>query len=136
MEHCHRHDVPKVLAGILHVLNACGFAQVRVPDLGKLISRVAQIGMDLDQVLEGVAHGAFHPARCDLSHGSQIASSDMDFYAHKCGFTAKLLTRVVEAAGFGPNFAKVGDLEINIIFFKGQKNPEDMNLFSIQIGAG
>jgi predicted SAM-dependent methyltransferase len=33
LEHYHRHDVPKVLAGFRHVLKAEGFAHIRVPDM-------------------------------------------------------------------------------------------------------
>src|SRR5690349_18380329 len=40
LEHYHRHDVTKVLAGFMHVLKEGGIAQIKVPDIADVM-RVA-----------------------------------------------------------------------------------------------
>ena len=39
--------------------------------------------------------------------------------------------RLQERAGFSPNFARVADLEINLIAFKGAPDPDNLRLFGI-----
>ena len=63
--------------------------------------------------------------------GRQIEASGADFFAHKTGFSDQSLTRAVEQAGFSPNFARVADLEINLIAFKGPPDPDHLRLFGI-----
>ena len=51
LEHYYRHDVPRVLAGILHVMKDGGFVQIRVPDLTELMRVTVSQGLDVDDVL-------------------------------------------------------------------------------------
>lgn len=133
LEHYFRHDVPRVLAGFRHVLRPGGFAQIRVPDLFELMRRVVQSGLDLEQTLYVSPAGPVAPLDVIYGLGSQIETSGVDFFAHKTGFSPQSLTRAVEIAGFGPNFARVGDLEINLLAFHGQPEPELARLFGLQI---
>lgn len=131
LEHYFRHDVPKVLQGFWHVLKPGGFAQIRVPDLMELMRKVLQGNMDLEDTLYVSPAGPIAPIDVLYGLGRQIEASGVDFFAHKTGFSAQSLTRAVEKAGFSPNFAKVGDLEINLIAFKGTPDPEHLRLFGI-----
>lgn len=139
LEHYFRHDVPKVLGGFFHVLKPGGFAQILVPDLMELMRRTVQGNLDLEEQLYLSNAGPIAPLDVIYGLGRQIETSGADFYAHKTGFSAQSLTRAVEKAGFGPNFAKVGDLEINLIAFKGKPDPEYLRLFGIpaqETGSG
>ena len=131
LEHYFRHDVPKVLAGFHHVLKPGGFAQIRVPDLLELMGRVVQGNLDLEQTLYVSPAGPIAPLDVIYGLGRQIEASGVDFFAHKTGFSAQSLSRAVEAAGFSPNFARVADLEINLIAFKGTPNPDHLRRFGI-----
>ena len=131
LEHYFRHDVPKVLGGFFHVLKPGGFAQIRVPDLMELMRKVLQGNMDLEDTLYVSPAGPVAPMDVIYGLGRQIETSGVDFFAHKTGFSAQSLTRAVEKVGFSPNFAKVGDLEINLIAFKGKPDPEYLRLFGI-----
>ena len=139
LEHYFRHDVPKVLGGFFHVLKPGGFAQILVPDLMELMRRTVQGNLDLEEQLYLSNAGPIAPLDVIYGLGRQIETSGADFYAHKTGFSAQSLTRAVEKAGFGPNFAKVGDLEINLIAFKGPPDPVYLRLFGIpaqETGSG
>ena len=139
LEHYFRHDVPKVLGGFFHVLKPGGFAQILVPDLMELMRRTVQGNLDLEEQLYLSNAGPIAPLDVIYGLGRQIETSGADFFAHKTGFSAQSLTRAVEKAGFGPNFAKVGDLEINLIAFKGKPDPEYLRLFGIpaqETGSG
>jgi SAM-dependent methyltransferase len=131
LEHYFRHDVPKVLGGFFHVLKPGGFAQIRVPDLTELMRRVVQGKIDLEETLYVSAAGPVAPLDVIYGLGRQIETSGVDFFAHKTGFSDQSLTRAVERAGFSPNFAKVADLEINLIAFKGAPDPDHLRRFGI-----
>lgn len=131
LEHYFRHDVPKVLGGFFHVLKPGGFAQIRVPDLVELMRRVVQGNLDLEATLYVSPAGPIAPIDVIYGFGRQIEQSGVDFFAHRTGFSDQSLTRAVERAGFSPNFARVGDLEINLIAFKGPADPDHLQLFGI-----
>ncbi len=131
LEHYFRHDVPKVLGGFFHVLKPGGFAQIRVPDLTELMRRVVQGKIDLEETLYVSPAGPIAPIDVIYGLGRQIETSGVDFFAHKTGFSDQSLTRAVERAGFSPNFARVADLEINLIAFKGAPDPDHFRLFGI-----
>lgn len=131
LEHYFRHDVPKVLAGFFHVLKPGGFAQIRVPDLIGLMTRVVQGPIDLEQTIYVSPAGPIAPLDVIYGLGRQIETSGVDFFAHKTGFSDQSLTRAVEQAGFSPNFARVADLEINLLAFKGPADPDHLRLFGL-----
>lgn len=131
LEHYFRHDVIKVLTGFFHVLKPGGFAHILVPDLIELMRTVIQKNMDLEEQLYVSALGPIAPIDVIYGFGHQIETSGNDFFAHKTGFSAQSLTRAVEKAGFSPNFAKVANLEINLIAFKGNPTPDNLRLFGL-----
>lgn len=100
LEHYFRHDARKVAAGFLHVLKPEGFAEIRVPDMQSVIEHMARTGMDLDDVLYQSAGGPITAHDVWYGYGKQIETSGVDFYAHKCGFTARSLSDLLARAGF------------------------------------
>jgi SAM-dependent methyltransferase len=100
LEHYFAHDVPKVLAGFLHVLKPDGFAEIRVPDLDLVIRTYVERNMDLDDVLYTSGAGPIMIRDVLYGFGKEIERSGVDFYAHKTGFTAKTLTGALSKAGF------------------------------------
>jgi hypothetical protein len=101
LEHYHYHEVDKVLEGFLHLLKPDGFAHIRVPDLMTLINHVATTDMELTDELYKTQAGL--PIRVmDVIYGwsRQIEASGVDFYAHKTGFSQKLLAQRLRQCGF------------------------------------
>ena len=119
LEHYYRHDVPRVLAGFLHVLKNGGFAQIRVPDLHEVMKVALERALDLEDVLYESDLGPITVLDVLYGHGEQIARSGQDFFAHKTGFTNKSLLAVLHAAGFSKVFSRTGMMEIDALAFKG-----------------
>lgn len=134
LEHYREHEVPRVLAGFLHVLKPGGWLQVRVPDLEEVFRQVVVRKLDPTDVLYISPAG---PIRVlDVVYGltSEIARSGQDWYAHKTGFSARSLQRALEAAGFGRSFTARGNLEVNMIAFKGDPDPDALRRFGLPAG--
>lgn len=131
LEHYYPHDVPRVLEGFLHVLKRGGFAQIKVPDMAELMQVVVSQSLELDDVLYQSAAGPITPLDVIYGLGRQIASSGVDFYAHRTGFTLKTLNKAVVQAGFEYNFCMVGQLEINVLAFKGVPETESLARFGL-----
>lgn len=112
LEHFHRRDVPKVLAGFRHVLKADGFVHLRVPDIGAVMQAAVQRNLDIDDVLYQSAAGPI--TVCDVIYGwgREIDRSGNDFFLHKTAFTTKSLVPRLHAAGFANVFVGTGNLEI------------------------
>lgn len=100
LEHFYSHDVPKVLAGFLHVLKPGGIAQIIVPNLAGLFDAMRQHNLDVGDVWYRTGSGnavTFY----DVLYGWGPVMKDGNlFYAHKCGFTAETLGRVLTDSGF------------------------------------
>jgi len=97
LEHFYRHEVPLVLAGFMHALKPKGFAKIDVPDMTALFKAVVK--GDIDDVWYNTAAAPvrFH----DAMYGWDFPMRQGNlFYAHKCGFSEKSLTKVIRAAGF------------------------------------
>lgn len=120
LEHYFRHDALKVLQGFLHVLKADGFAEIRVPDMRAVIQHMARTGMDLDDALYQSPAGPITAHDVWYGYGRQIEASGVDFYAHKCGFTAQSLTQILGRAGFAHTFVVESPqhFEIRALAFK------------------
>jgi predicted SAM-dependent methyltransferase len=129
LEHYYRHDGLKVLRGFLHVLNDTGFAEIRVPDIAKVVAVLHEKQLDLDDVLYESPAG---PIRAhDIVYGLQteIEQSGQDFYAHKTGFTPKSLTAFLLDAGFHKIFLAVDPfLAVHALAFKGEPTAEQRAL--------
>lgn len=100
LEHYFAHDAVRVVRGFAHVLKPDGFAEVVVPDVGRLLSLVAEKNLDMDDVLYVSGPGPIHVR--DVLYGFQpeIERSGQEFFAHRNGFTAKSLTRLFSGVGF------------------------------------
>lgn len=118
LEHYHRHEVPRVLAGFRHVIKSEGFILVRVPDIAEVMQIAVERELDIDDVLyRHEAAGGITVHDVIYGYGPEIAQSGNDFYAHKTGFTAKSLTRAFEAAGFAHVYLGTVALEIQAFGF-------------------
>jgi SAM-dependent methyltransferase len=100
LEHFFPHDVPKVLAGFLHVLKPDGFAEIRVPDLDLVMKTYVEKQLDIEDVLYQSGAGPIMVRDVLYGFGKEIQRSGVDFYAHKTGFTPKSLRKALFSAGF------------------------------------
>lgn len=134
LEHYHRHDAVKVLAGFAHVLKTEGFAFIRVPDMGEVMRTVVQRNLDIDDVLYQSAAGPIMVRDVIYGYGVEIERSGNDFYAHKTGFTGKSLKSLLESAGFRWVFTRLGNLEVAAVAFLEKPTDHAAKLFNL--GAG
>ena len=132
LEHYYRHDVPKVLAGFMHVLTDDGFAQIRVPDIREVMRLSIEKDLDIEDVLYQSDAGPIMVLDVLYGHGEEIEQSGQDFYAHKTGFTVKSLYKVLLDAGFAKIFCTLGNLEINAVAFKNEPDEGMRALFNLR----
>ena len=132
LEHYYSHDVPKVLAGFIHVLKPGGFAQIRVPDIQQVMRRCVEDGLDMDAILYQSSVGPIRVLDVIYGHAKEIEASSQDFYAHKTGFTAKYLYKTLQAAGFSHIYCTLGNLEINAVALTQAPNQLVCERFNIR----
>jgi SAM-dependent methyltransferase len=135
LEHYYRHEVPRVLAGFLHVLKDGGFAHIRVPDIGALMQVTVERGLDIDDVLYQSPEGPVMVLDVLYGLSPEIERSRQDFYAHKTGFTRKSLVAVLLRSGFTNVYSGASNLEIMVVAFKGTPDPVALSLFSLEAVA-
>jgi ubiquinone/menaquinone biosynthesis C-methylase UbiE len=133
LEHYYRHDVPKVLAGFLHVLKDGGFAQIFVPDINQVMRVTIERGLDIDDVLYQSPIGPITVLDVLYGLGVEIEQSGQDFFAHKTGFTQKSLSTALGKSGFSKIYSGVGHLEIGALAFKGVPDPFTRALFNLPL---
>ncbi len=129
LEHYFEHDVPKVLAGFLHVLKPDGFAEIRVPDIQQVMLAVAERGLDIEDALYDAPAGPIRVRDVLYGFADKIARSGEDFFAHKTGFSPQSLKRALNAAGFAtvePLRPRI--FEIAVAAFPRAPNPEMLAL--------
>lgn len=131
LEHYYQHDIPKVLAGFLHVLKEGGFAHIRVPDIGEVMRVTIERGLDIDDVLYQSPAGPIKVLDVLYGYGVEIEQSGHDFYSHKTGFTQKSLLRTLLSSKFSKIYSVVGNLEINALAFKGEPDHITRVLFNL-----
>ena len=131
LEHYYRHDVPRVLAGFLHVLKDGGFAHIRVPDLNEVMRVTIERGLDIEDVLYKSPSGPIMVLDVLYGHSVEIERSGQEFFAHKTGFTKKSLLKALQRAGFSRTYSHVGKLEINVLAFKGAPDQITRALFNL-----
>jgi SAM-dependent methyltransferase len=131
LEHYHRHDVARVVAGFCHLLKPDGFVYVRVPDMGELMQTVVQKSLDIDDVLYQSAAGPITVRDVIYGYGLEIEQSGNDFYAHKTGFTAKSLLAALVAGGFPVVFTGTGNLEVMALALKNLPGEYVISLFQL-----
>lgn len=97
IEHLYPHEVPLALAEFLRVLSDDGFVVITCPDLKSVCQLVA------DDKLTEPAYvspaGPIAPIDILYGHRPPMANGNL-FMAHRCGFTQKVLTATLQAAGF------------------------------------
>lgn len=97
LEHVNSFEVPIALAEFRRVLKPSGFVLITVPDLRAITKYVAN--HDLDQPLYQSAVGPITAMDVMFGHQASIASGHQ-YMAHRTGFTANLLGKVLLDAGF------------------------------------
>lgn len=97
IEHLYPDEVPVALAEFHRVLKPGGFALITCPDLRSVCALVAQ-----DQLTEPAYTSPAGPiAPIDILFGHRASMQVGNRYmAHRCGFTEKVLTGTLQAAGF------------------------------------
>lgn len=97
IEHLYPHEVPVALAEFLRVLTDDGFAVITCPDLRSVCALVA------DDKLTDPAYvspaGPIAPLDILYGHRPPMARGNL-YMAHRCGFTQKVLSGTLQAAGF------------------------------------
>lgn len=131
LEHYYRHDVPRVLAGFMHVLKDGGFAQIRVPDIQEVMKVAMEKNLDVNDVLYQSPAGPITVLDVIYGYGVEIEQSGEDFFAHKTGFTKNTLLKVLHEAGFSEMFIALGNFEINALAFKNKPDQATRALFNI-----
>lgn len=134
LEHYHRHDVKRVLAGFQHVLKPDGFVFLRVPDMSELMQTVVAKKLDIDDVLYQSKAGPITVRDVIYGYGREIEETGNDYYAHKTGFTRKSLEAALRAGGFPVVFAGTGNLEVMAVALKGPPSPYVRSLFDLGPG--
>ena len=97
IEHLYPHEVPVALSEFLRVLKPDGFAVITCPDLQAVCALVAE-----DKLTEPAytsPAGPISPLDILYGHRPQMARGNL-YMAHRCGFTQKVLTGTLQAAGF------------------------------------
>lgn len=135
LEHYYRHDVPKVLAGFLHVLKAEGFAEIRVPDMPAVFRRMLDDGLDLGDVLYEAPSGPIQVIDVIYGWSPEIERSGNDFFAHKTGFSHKSLGEQLLAAGFADvwNMGPYGPYELRVLAFKTPPSTAQRQLLGLPL---
>lgn len=97
IEHLYPHEVPKALAEFKRVLKPDGFAVITCPDLQSVAALIAE-----DKLTEAAytsPAGPIAPIDMLYGHRPQLARGNL-YMAHRCGFTQKVLTGTLQAAGY------------------------------------
>jgi predicted SAM-dependent methyltransferase len=97
IEHLYPHEVPLALAEFLRVLKSDGIAVITCPDLKSVCALIAE-----DKLTEAAYTSPAGPiAPIDILYGLRSSMAQGNLYmAHRCGFTQKVLTATLQAAGF------------------------------------
>jgi len=131
LEHYYRHDIPKVLAGFLHVLKDNGFAHIRVPDIMEVMRVATEKRLDVDDVIYQADAGPVLVIDVLYGLSSEIERSGVDFFAHKTGFTLKSLLKALTQAGFSKLYGSTGNFQVSALAFKGQPDEATRALFKL-----
>ena len=97
IEHLYPHEVPLALAEFLRVLSDDGFAVITCPDLRSVCALIAE-----DKLTEPAYTSPAGPITpLDILYGLRTSMAQGNMYmAHRCGFTQRVLTGTLQAAGF------------------------------------
>lgn len=97
LEHLHRHEVPLALREFCRVLRPGGMLLLTLPDLQRVAELVA--ADTLEETAYMSPSGPITPLDMIFGHTASLAQGRV-FMAHKTGFTATSLQRLLAEAGF------------------------------------
>ena len=97
IEHLYPHEVPVALAEFKRVLKPDGFVAITCPDLQSVCALVAQD--KLTETAYTSPAGPIAPLDILYGHRPPVARGNL-YMAHHCGFTQKVLSGTLQAAGF------------------------------------
>ena len=97
LEHLERHEVPLALAEFIRVLKAGGLLLLTLPDLQQVARLVAEDQLE-DRAYLSLS-GPITPLDMIFGHTASLARGNR-FMAHRTGFTALTLGRLLIEAGF------------------------------------
>jgi SAM-dependent methyltransferase len=97
LEHLYRHEVPLALMEFLRVLRPGGELLVTMPDLQRVAELVVADRLEDEAYVS--PSGPISPLDMIYGHIASVAEGN-DYSAHKSGFTARTLTRLLFDAGF------------------------------------
>lgn len=97
IEHLYPHEVPLALAEFKRVLKEDGFVVITCPDLQSVCALVAE-----DKLTDTAYISPAGPiAPLDILYGYRPSMANGNLYmSHRCGFTERVLTATLQAAGF------------------------------------
>jgi len=97
IEHLYPHDVPVALSEFVRVLKPDGIAVITCPDLKSVCALIAD-----DKLTDAAYTSPAGPiAPIDILYGLKTSMARGNLYmAHRSGFTKKVLTATLQAAGF------------------------------------
>jgi len=132
LEHYYIHEVPGVLAGFAHVLTLQGFLELRVPDLAAVMREAIRRNLDVEDALYSSPAGPISVRDVLYGFGAEIGRGN-EFYAHKTGFTARSLRRILAEAGFDHVFAlaEMGGFELRLAAFRGAPGANERGLLKV-----
>lgn len=97
LEHLQRHEVPLALAEFLRVLKPNGLLLLTLPDLQQVARLVAEDRLEDSAYIS--QSGPITPLDMIFGHTASLARGNR-FMAHRTGFTARSLNRLLVEAGF------------------------------------
>jgi predicted SAM-dependent methyltransferase len=105
LEHLRRHEVPLALKEFIRVLKPHGLLLLTLPDLRQVAQLVAEDKLE-DQAYYSLS-GPITPLDMIFGHTASLARGN-HFMAHRTGFTARTLHKVLVEAGFVEVNLRVG----------------------------
>jgi len=131
IEHLYPHEVPVALAEFLRVLNDDGFAVITCPDLRSVCALVAE-----DKLTEPAYTAPAGPiAPLDILYGHRPSMARGNLYmAHRCGFTERVLTATLQAAGFKSvaSLTRVKHFDLWALASKSERSEEELRALAQQ----
>ena len=97
LEHLERHEVPLALAEFVRVLKPRGLLLLTLPDLQQVARLVVEDRLEDHAYLS--SSGPITPLDMIFGHTASLARGNR-FMAHRSGFTARTLGRLLIEAGF------------------------------------
>lgn len=132
LEHYHRHEVPRVLAGFRHVIKPDGFVLIRVPNMQEVLQIAVERELDIEDVLYTSTAGPITVHDVIYGFGAEIERSGNDFFAHKTGFTPNTLVRYLNRAGFAHVY--LGEAGLDLSAFGLMQEPDEATRAQLSLG--